>query len=148
VASSRVDEIIGTIRDSGGRVTQARRLVVERIVEGGDHHLTAPELIDDLRVGDPDFHESTVYRVLELLTELNIVVPVSVQSGATVFHLTDDAHTHHHLLCSGCGSVTETDGSLLDAVATDVERRHGFALAVDSPTTLLGRCAACRAADG
>lgn len=95
---------------------------------------------------DPEFHESTVYRVLERLTDLHILQAVEVRSGATVFHLADAAHTHHHLICTGCGSITETDGRVLDDVADRLSRRHGFALKVDSPTTLLGRCADCGAA--
>lgn len=140
-----VDDILERIRASGGRVTQSRRMVVERILEAGDHHVTAPDLIEALRDVDPDFHESTVYRVLERLTELQVVEQVNVRSGVTIFHLVEDHHHHHHLVCAGCGSVTETDGSLLDEAAAQAEARYGFVVKVDSPATLLGRCAACRA---
>lgn len=131
------------IRASGGRVTQSRRMVVARIVEGGDHHVTAPDLIDAMRDVDPDFHESTVYRVLERLTELEVVEQVNVRSGVTIFHLVQDHH-HHHLVCTDCGSVTETDGELLDEAAAHAERHYGFSVKVDSPATLFGRCATCR----
>ena len=140
---ARVDEILGQIREQGGRVTQSRRMVVEQILGHGHHHVTAPELIDALRAADPEFHESTVYRVLERLTDLEIVVPVHVQSGPTVFHLREAGHVHHHLLCTTCGSVTETDGHLLDAVAAKVRSTQGFAMEVGSPVTLLGTCSAC-----
>lgn len=132
------------IRASGGRVTQSRRMVVERIVAGGEHHVTAPELIDALRDVDPDFHESTVYRVLERLTELQVVEPVHVRSGVTIFHLAEDRHQHHHLVCDTCGSVTETSSDLLDDVAARAAARHDFTVKVDSPATLVGRCASCR----
>lgn len=148
VQAPRVDDIIEKIRASGGRVTQSRRMVVETIVGKGDHHLTAPELIEAMRAVDPEFHESTVYRVLERLTELHVVEQVQVHSGATVFHLTDAGHVHHHLLCSECGAVTETKGTLLDKVATEALRRHGFVLNVGSSTTLVGRCATCAAQTG
>lgn len=143
MVSNRVDEIIAMIRDSGGRITQSRRMVVETIVESADHHVTAPELIEVLREADPEFHESTVYRVLERLTDLHVLEPVQVRSGPTVFHLADRAHIHHHLLCTECGSVTETEGALLNEAAAHVASRHGFTMKVDAPATLLGRCAAC-----
>jgi Fur family ferric uptake transcriptional regulator len=136
------------IRESGGRITQSRRMVVEKILASGDHHVTAPELIEAMREVDPEFHESTVYRVLERLTDLHVVEPVQVHSGPTIFHLTDKAHTHHHLLCTECGSVTQTEGALLDDVAHQVARHHGFVMQVDSPATLPGRCAACLAEVG
>lgn len=143
MATTRVEEIIEKIRTSGGRVTQSRRMVVEKIVDGSDHHHTAPELIEAMREVDPEFHESTVYRVLERLTDLHILQQVQVRSGPAVFHLADGTHVHHHLLCTGCATVIETDGRLLDDVATRVASNHGFTLMVDSPTTLLGRCAQC-----
>lgn len=132
------------IRGSGGRVTQARRMVVEKIVERGDHHLTAPDLVDDLREDDPEFHESTVYRVLERLTDLGVLEPVHVQSGPTVFHLMDHGAVHHHLLCSSCGAVAEIEGELLAPLSQQVMAEHGFALRADAPITFLGRCARCR----
>lgn len=144
MGTRRVDDIISEIRRTGGRVTQARRMVVERIVASGGHHLTAPDLIEDLRADDPEFHESTVYRVLDRLTDIGVVAPVQVHSGATVFHLTGDDHTHHHhLLCDDCGSVVEASSSALAGLAEQMERDHGFALRVDAPITFTGRCAAC-----
>lgn len=146
MATDRVEEIIDRIRERGGRVTQSRRMVVEQIVDRGHHHVTAPELIDVLRETDPEFHESTVYRVLERLTEIAVVEPVQVSSGPTVYHLTHDGHLHHHLICAACGSVTETRSDLLDRIATEVEARHGFTMRVDAPVTLPGLCATCRSA--
>lgn len=144
MSNELVDEIISEIRRTGGRMTQSRRMVVEHIVSSGTHHLTAPELIDDLRAVDPDFHESTVYRVLERLTDIGVLEPVQVQSGATVFHLDRKGHTHHHLLCSECGAVVEAGAAAVTALARQVDRDHGFALRVDAPITLVGMCARCR----
>ena len=135
------------IRSTGGRVTQSRRMVVEKILEGDDHHITAPGLIEALRAIDPEFHESTVYRVLDRLTELDVVEQVQVQAGVTIFHLTADRHGHHHLLCTSCGSITETDHHLLDQAAARALDQHGFAVRTDSPATLHGTCRSCRLAD-
>lgn len=143
----QVEDIMERIRAGGGRVTTSRRMVVEELLAREDHHVTAPELIDALRAVDPEVHESTVYRVLERLTELQVVEQVHVQAGVTVFHVTSGAHGHHHLVCTSCGAVTETGRELLDEAAARALDRHGFAVHVDSPATLHGRCAACRAAD-
>ncbi len=132
------------IRLGGGRVTQSRRLVVEMILASGDHHVTAPGLIEALRVTDPEFHESTVYRVLDRLSDLGVVEQVQVHAGVTIFHLTGDAHGHHHLVCTVCGSITETDHHLLDDAGARALERHGFVLKTDAPATLHGLCTACR----
>ncbi|MBA3289024.1 MAG: transcriptional repressor, partial [Acidimicrobiia bacterium] len=82
----RADRIIERLRDGGGRLTSSRRLIVEAMLAGGDHHLTAADIVETMRRADPDFHESTVYRTLERLTELGVVRPVHLNPGATVFH--------------------------------------------------------------
>jgi len=117
-------------------------MVVEAILASPDHHVTAAGLVDAMRQVDPEFQESTVYRVLDRLTELGVVQPVQLDASATVFHL---AHrVHHHLLCVECGSVTEADADLLDEVARQVARTTGFMLRTDAATTLRGVCEDCR----
>lgn len=142
MSSATADIILDRLREAGGRVTQSRRLVVQAILERGDHHVTAPDVLDAVRRTDPEFQESTVYRTLERLSELGIVEPIQLNAGATVFHLVQ--RPHHHLLCVECGTVTETDVKLLDAIAEQVAHDHGFVLRIDAATTLHGVCARCR----
>ncbi|MGI8756079.1 MAG: Fur family transcriptional regulator, partial [Acidimicrobiales bacterium] len=115
---------------------------VEAILANADHHVTAAELVEVMRADEPEFHESTVYRVLERLAELGVVEPVQLSSGPTVFHVAD--RPHHHLVCSSCGSVTEAPADLLDDITERVRGEAGFAVSAAAPATLHGRCARCR----
>ncbi len=139
----RADRIIERLRDGGGRLTSSRRLIVEAMLAGGDHHLTAADIVETMRRADPDFHESTVYRTLERLTELGVVRPVHLNPGATVFHLVERDHHHNHLVCDECGRVIEAAVDLLDVVAREVARQHHFSLQTEA-ATLHGRCEACQ----
>lgn len=139
----RSERIIKRLREGGGRVTSSRRLIVEAMLAGGDHHLTAADIVARMRRDDPDFHESTVYRTLERLTELGVVRPVQLTPGAIVFHLVEWADHHNHLVCDDCGTVVEVRADLLDVVARVVDRDHRFHLQTEA-ATLRGRCAACQ----
>lgn len=124
-------------------MTASRRLIVETMLAGA-HHLTAADIVESVRRADPYFHESTVYRTLERLTELGVVQPVQLAPGAAVFHLVEPAgHHHHHLVCEECGAVIEADAGLLDELADEIDGRYGFSLRTDA-ATLHGRCAACQ----
>jgi Fur family ferric uptake transcriptional regulator len=140
--SDPVADILERPRDDGGRVTESRVAVVDALVNGPTHHVTANDLLDNLRRGRPGFHESTVYRTLERLVDVGAVTRIEVDGGPAVFHLA--ASAHHHVVCDRCGRVVGVDASLLDPVARRLRRDHGFVLRSDA-VTLPGRCVDCDA---
>jgi Fur family transcriptional regulator, ferric uptake regulator len=135
-----LDDILDRLRRDGGRVTASRRAVIDVMLSSPSHHMTAPDVVDAVRAGHPDFHESTVYRTLERLAELGVIARIQIGPGPAVFHLS--VAQHHHLVCDRCGSVAEAPAGLLDAVATRLRREHGFVLDPGA-TPLHGLCAAC-----
>ena len=140
MADERTEAILERFRARGGRVTAARTVVVEALVRGPGHHLTAAEVVARVRSVDPDVHESTVYRNLDALAELGVVTRIEGAGGAVVHHLPEQAH--HHLVCERCGRVSGADPELLAAVASQLVADHGFVLREEA-VTLPGRCAAC-----
>lgn len=141
--SDEVTAILARVRAHGGRVTASRTAVIDALVHGPTHHVTAQDLISALRQRDPTFHESTVYRTLERLVALDVVTRIDVDGGAAVYHL--GASAHHHVVCERCGRVVGVDASLLEPVARRLRRDHGFVLRSDA-VTLPGRCVRCEAA--
>ena len=88
---------------------------------------------------------ATVYRTLDILTDIQVLNKISFEDGMSRFDLkTDDSgHFHHHLVCSVCGKVQEIHEDLL----LDVEKRvdHQFHFAVsDHRLTFLGVCEQCQ----
>lgn len=121
-------------------MTRPRRMVIDALVRGPGHHMTASDVVAAVRADDPEFYESTVYRTLDLLIDLGIVERVQLGPVGAVFHLPD--RPHHHLVCQSCGDVIEIPASLLDDLATQVHTEHGFRLR-PSASTLVGSCARC-----
>jgi Fur family ferric uptake transcriptional regulator len=143
VANERADDIVERLRERGGRMTRPRRLVINALLSGPGHHMTASDIVAAVRADDPEFYESTVYRTLDRLLELGVVERVQLGPGGAVFHLPH--RPHHHLVCERCGNVIEIPAAVLDDLSTRIRAEHGFRLR-PSASTLVGSCARCDAA--
>jgi Fur family ferric uptake transcriptional regulator len=47
-----------------------------------------------------------------------------------------------HLVCRGCGTITEADPDVVDSFTETFRERHGFTTDVGH-LTVFGRCASC-----
>lgn len=141
MATDEAERIVELLRRDGGRMTQARQLVVETIIERNDHHFTAPEIIEAVRERNASFPESTVYRTLDRLLDLGVLTALLLTPGTTTFHLS--SRSHHHLVCRSCGAVAEADADLFDDVAARLASQ-GFTLDRGLAATLHGWCSRCR----
>jgi Fur family transcriptional regulator, ferric uptake regulator len=139
-APVRADDVLALLRARGGRVTTARRAVVETLL-AGDDHLTADDIAARVQQQHPDVHRSTVYRTLEALEDLQVLNHVHLGHGPSTYHLA--ASRHQHAVCEACGAVLELPGDVLDDVAAWLERTHGFALSAQH-FALAGQCRSCR----
>ena len=140
----RLERILSALRAGGGRVTSSRRAVVRALLEG-PQHATADELGSHVRTVLPDIDQSTVYRVLNALEAVGAIHHVHLGHGAAVYHLSED--THAHLVCDGCGAVTELPTETFERLAGDVRRRTGYSLDRQH-FSMSGTCRACQAQAG
>jgi Fur family ferric uptake transcriptional regulator len=85
-------------------------------------------------------HGSTVYRNLEELERLGVVVHTHLGHGAATYHLATEAHGH--LVCENCGATIEASGDVFDGLADAARTRYGFTLR-PYHFAVLGICAAC-----
>lgn len=132
------------LRDHGQRVTPARRLVLD-VVGSTDSHLSADEIAALVADRAPDVHRATVFRTLSTLVESGILVHVHVPHAPTTYHLGHPhGRRHLHVVCSVCGSVYDTDPTVLDAAVERLRSTIGFELDADH-IALSGRCATCAA---
>ncbi len=128
------------------RLTPQRELVLEVFAENGDRHLNAEEIYDLVRLKNPDIGLATVYRTLELLSDLKIVQGIDFGDGCVRYEgARHDKHHHHHLICVECGRVAEVGSDLLERLEEEVEAKHDFRI-VDHQVKFYGVCAECRRA--
>jgi Fe2+ or Zn2+ uptake regulation protein len=139
MGDERLERILALLRAEGGRVTVARRALVEALL-GADAHVTADDLAGRVQAVHPEVHRSTVYRTLDALEGLGVVVHSHLGHGGGVYHLADERH--QHLVCEGCGAVVEVPDEVFTPLARTVQRRYGFTIE-PGHFALVGRCAAC-----
>src|SRR4029077_12002150 len=86
---------------------------------------------------------ATLFRALDLLTELRVVERLDLPSGEHAYVPCLPAH-HHHVICSRCGRTTEVeDAGVAEAVA-EIARRSGYRIDTHR-LELFGLCRHCQA---
>lgn len=143
--ASSAEEILAALRHSGGRVTATRRATVETLLANRDRHISAEEIVAEVRARHSDVAESTIYRTLAALEDLGVITHLHLDHGPATFHLSD--HPHRHLVCRSCHAIIETPADLYEELAAELERRYGFAVE-DEHFAITGLCRECRRAGG
>ncbi len=136
--------IVTALDRAGYRLTEPRRAVAG-LITSRTGHFTAADLVDDARRRRLDVGRATVFRALELFTELHAVERVDLPSGEHAYVECEPVH-HHHVICSQCARTTEVEACGMPAVARDVARRTGFRIQ-DHRLELFGICPDCQAAN-
>ncbi|HHY89287.1 MAG TPA: transcriptional repressor [Chloroflexi bacterium] len=130
------------MRDRGFRVTHQRRLVLDAVCEGGAH-TTVDEIYARLQQKDPSISLSTLYRTLDFLTRLHLVVEARTPDGKTSYEIAS-LQPHHHLVCRTCGREEQIGPEEVQHLYAEIERVYGF-LPDEDHLVLSGLCRSCRA---
>jgi Fur family ferric uptake transcriptional regulator len=97
----------GRLRRVDLRYTAGRRSIVDALVDMG-----GPASIEDLAQLLPGLARSSAYRHLVDLQTAGVVQRIAADDSFGRFELSEDlTGHHHHLLCSGCGRVTDVTPS-------------------------------------
>lgn len=133
------------LHKSGFKLTPQRESTLLVLLENEKDHLSAEEVYMLAKLKSSEIGLATVYRTLEILTELKVVNKVSFNDGLARYDLRKEGakHFHHHLLCLECGSIEEIEEDLLDDVEKIVEKQYGF-LVKDHRLTFHGICKTCQ----
>lgn len=137
------EHTLATLAAAGYRRGGARNAVVE-LLERERCALTAQQIDDRLRADGRGVGRASVYRILEMLTELRLVQRIDVGQGVARYerHLPDGEH-HHHLVCDSCGEITPFSDPSLEQAIERISRSVSFAVD-DHDVVLHGACSACR----
>lgn len=124
------------LRSRGYRVTPQRQLVLEAVT--ALEHGTPEEICTEVQRTARGVNISTVYRTLELLEELGLVKHTHLGHGPPTYHLA--AHADHvHLVCRGCGKVTDVSPAVADSLVSTLRTEYGFETDVHH-LTVYGNC--------
>jgi Fur family ferric uptake transcriptional regulator len=128
-----------TLREKGYRLTPQRELVLRAVDRLG--HATPDEVLAAVHEESTAVNISTVYRTLELLEELGLVRHAHLTDRAPTYHSTATPD-HVHLVCRGCGEVTEVAPEIIAPMTDALMERYGFTTDVGH-LTIFGTCRNC-----
>ena len=143
MALSWLDHVNLTLRQAGLRRSDARERIVE-LLDAESCALSAVEIEDVLRTRGRPTGRATIYRVLDLLAEHELVERVAVGAGLARFEraLPGGEHHHHHLVCEQCGRLVAFDDPGLERAIHRVSQRIG-ARVEHHEVLLRGACEDC-----
>ncbi|HST05428.1 MAG TPA: Fur family transcriptional regulator [Chloroflexia bacterium] len=140
---SRTTAIDRELRARGHRLTP-RRLVVVAVLAASNGHVTGEEVLLKVQARHPSTNKTTVYRTLELLSDLGFLAVTDLGSGRLEYELL--GRPHHHLVCEKCGGRVEVEDDLLQPLRASLMERYGYSTTLDH-FALFGICPACRRAE-
>lgn len=95
------------LQDAGLKSTRQRDVIVRAFFEL-DKHISADELLEEVREVQSRIGYATVYRTLKLLVEQGFALPKDFGDGITRYDPIHDQDPHHdHLICVDCRTILE-----------------------------------------
>jgi len=135
-----------SLREAGFRAGGAREAVLDPMA-GQDCCASAQEIHENLRGRGRSVGIASVYRVLEVLSDLRLVQRVDVGDGIARFErAAPGGDHHHHVVCEDCGKVEPFSDPSLERAIASASGRLGYN--VDAHEVVLrGECGDCRQPD-
>lgn len=101
-SADRVARALARLRESGLRVTEARRALLRALAQS-----RVPLAVEELhrKVGAGRADRVTLYRSLEAFEGAGIVRRHPLEKGRALYALGTEGHHHHHLVCKRCGAI-------------------------------------------
>lgn len=125
---------IPRLRTAGFRVTVPRQTIFS-VLSKTDKHMSAEDIYMAVHKAYPAIGLTTVYRTLDLLVQMGLVLKFDFGDGKARYELIrgqqEELH-HHHLVCKGCGRIIdytdfigeETD--LIEKVEKELSNKYDF----------------------
>jgi Fur family ferric uptake transcriptional regulator len=134
------DRIAETLAARGQRLTRQRRAVLDAVTEASSS-VSPVQVFDAARERCPELGLTTVYRTLDLLSEIGALRRVHGPDHCEAFVPAGAAHGHT-VVCSRCGQVVEFTECDLRAVAAAAARQTGYRI-TGHFLQFSGLCATC-----
>jgi Fur family ferric uptake transcriptional regulator len=139
--TDKLTKLSDALQEGGFRLTQSRRHILAALV-ASEGHITADNLVEIVHRKRPGIGRMSVYRTLDLLSELGLIRPVYQGTGAAHYIMLDNGH-HHHLVCSTCDKVFEFDDCVLQEIENNISSAFNFEIQ-GHLLEFFGRCHDCQ----
>lgn len=133
--------MLEVLHDSGFRVTNQRKLILEAIAHQVGWHVHPKDVYSYVQQKDDTIGLATVYRTLKMLEDMDLLNKIYMMGKQDT--TPKDHGVHYHLVCLKCGSIKDINDDTLLKISKQVRGEYGF-----EPTqvklSVYGMCEECR----
>ena len=123
------------------RMTRQRQVILEEL-RATDRHPSADDLYARVKKRLPRISLGTVYRNLEILSELGEIQTIATAGNMKRFD--GIAQNHYHMRCMGCGRIFDAPLEVVDALERALQAKTSFRV-LSHKLEFVGFCADCQA---
>jgi Fur family ferric uptake transcriptional regulator len=113
------------LKKVGLKQTEQRDTILEIFVNTRAH-MSVDELFRLVRERDSKIGITTVYRTVKLLAECGLASEVSFQDGVARYEHQLGRRSHHHMVCTECGSSVEFFSPQVDKLEAEIGREFKY----------------------
>jgi len=139
----RASKEIKTIFRRGMLKCTPQRLAVLDILQKSMKHLSITEVYKGVKKILPRTGLATIYRALEALEKLGLVVRVHLEDSCQSYAVAPSGH-QHPIVCLECNRVVDFAKCPIEDISRGLSRKTGFMIQQHF-LQLFGRCRECRA---
>lgn len=133
------------LKETGFKITPQRRAILEILLNNNNKHLSSEEIYDLVRISCPEIGLATVYRTMQLLSDVGLISRLNLDDGCVRYEIClnkEERHNHHHLICKKCGKIMEAKEDLLDGIEKIIQDEYKFKI-LDHDVKFYGVCEDC-----
>jgi len=107
------------------KTTKARLAVLE-ILEAVGKPLDVSEIESELTNQSVTADNATVYRILDIFVDKNLVQRIEFQEGKFRYEIS--GRKHHHLICENCGKIKDVNDCPVVDLEASIAKKHKFVI--------------------
>ncbi len=135
----RFDELIAALKERSYRLTP-QRVELVRLIAVSEGHPSANQFYEEIKLKFPTISQSTVYKTLAMLKEMNQVYEIDLREDS--HYDGNRPQPHPHLICVKCNKIVDGEVSLDLEAIRKVEQTSGFTI-LRPQISLYGLCPDC-----
>jgi Fur family ferric uptake transcriptional regulator len=126
------------LRENNLRFTTERVIILEEIFSSPSH-FDAEQLFIQIRNKHKHISRATVYRTLDLLSQIGIVKKEHLGQGYASYELDLNVPHHDHMICVECGKVVEFVDEVIEKRQKEISEKYGMDM-IRHQLQIFGRC--------
>ena len=118
------------------------RVAVLKLLKETKQPIDVNTIIDKINKWGIKTDPTTVFRIVNKLTERGVVNQIQFQDKKARYELTEREH-HHHFICEDCGEIEDVLADAIPALEREIGRKQGFLVKRHS-LEFFGLCSNCQ----